>query len=151
MYSFFKIKITNFLKKRNPAILEFLNQNKTGLKYMISGGTAALLNIALLFILTDIVGLWYFISSVVVYIISTLFNFVLLKFWAFRDPDLGRIHKQLAIFTVLASINFFISPSLLVFLVEILNLWYITGQVLVLLTLAITNFIINKKIVFKDR
>lgn len=149
MYERIKNKIINYLRSQTPLFLKIIDKNKLGLKYAISGGLAAILNISLLYALTDFFGLWYVVSSVTVYVISTILNFALLKFWAFRDPNLKNIHRQLVIFGALATVNFFISPSLLVFFVEVMGLWYLTGQLLVLAMLALTNFIINKKIIFR--
>src|SRR3989338_2937345 len=99
MYIKFKKSGQNFLNSHSPRLLVFVTRYKVAVKYAVSGIIAAVVNLSLLLFFTGYLHIWYIISSVIVYIISTMFNFFLLKFWAFRDPDFGKMHKQLVEFT----------------------------------------------------
>ncbi|OGY90845.1 MAG: hypothetical protein A3H70_03890 [Candidatus Komeilibacteria bacterium RIFCSPLOWO2_02_FULL_48_11] len=152
--SFFSYKslrgfIDGYLAAHFPVVSKLLNRHKTGVKYLFAGGTAAAVNLMLLYVLTDIIGVWYLTSSVVAFIASFITSFVLQKFWTFRDPGLGRIKKQFAIYIVLGAINFFSGPALLYVFVEVFHIWYLFGQVLAMGLLAAANYFINKFVTFK--
>ena len=50
-------------------------------RYLISGGTAAAINLSLLFLLTEFVGMWYLASSVLSFIAGFTASFLFQKFW----------------------------------------------------------------------
>src|SRR3989338_4767276 len=125
--SFFSYKslrgfIDGYLAAHFPVVSKLLNRHKPGVKYLFAGGTAAAVNLMLLYVLTDIIGVWYLTSSVVAFIASFITSFVLQKFWTFRDPGLGRIKKQFAIYIVLGAINFFSGPALLYVFVDVFHI-----------------------------
>lgn len=151
IYNFIRKSIYGYLEVEYPAIFRLLHRHKTGVKYIFAGGTAALVNLFFLFVLTDIFGLWYLISSLVAFIISLLTSFFLQKFWTFRDRGWQRIKKQSAIYIALGGADFILTPVLLYTLVEKFNLWYLPAAVIVMGGLAMGNYLINKFITFKKR
>lgn len=149
IYNYLKQSIGGYVEVKFPKFFGLLNKHKTGVKYMFSGGTAALVNLLFLYILTDIFGIWYLTSSVVAFIFGLLASFFLQKYWTFRESGLDHIKKQLTIYAILGGINFFLTPALLYIFVEKFHVWYILGSVLVMVSLAAVNYLINKFITFK--
>lgn len=148
-YNFLKKSIGGYIEKKYPKVFNLLKKHKTGLKYACSGGIGAAINLLILYILTDKIGIWYLTSSVVAFIISLLVGFFLQKFWTFRDNGFTHLKKQLTIYIILGGINFFLSPTLLYVFVERFHIWYVLAAVFVMGTLAIVNYLINKFITFK--
>lgn len=148
-YNFFKQLIGGYVAGKSPRIFRLLNQHKTGVKYLISGGLSALVNLFFLYALTDVFGLWYLVSSIVAFVFSTLASFFLQKFWTFRDRGWARIKKQSAIYIFLGTADFILTPILLYALVERFHIWYILASIIVMGSLAIVNYLINKFITFK--
>lgn len=149
MYQKIKKYIKPRLETRAPKLLALIEKYKTIIKYIISGGTAAVVQLGLLYVLTDIVGLWYIISSSIAFVVALLTSFFLQKFWTFRDDNIGRMKKQFAIYTAIGIVNFILNPTLLYIVVDFLNVWYLLGQVIVSAVLAISSYLINKFITFK--
>ena len=58
---------------------------KQAAKYYAVGASGVLVNLGLLFYLTEYVGLWYFLSYTLAISASITSNFILNKFWTFRD------------------------------------------------------------------
>ncbi len=54
------------------------------LKYMIVGGSGALLSLTILYILTNLVGLHYLVSYMFAFIIVVCSNYLLNTFWTFK-------------------------------------------------------------------
>jgi len=149
VYQKTKNYVKPILQARAPRILALIIKYKTIIKYIISGGTAAVIQLSLLYILTDIVGLWYIISSSIAFVAALLTSFFLQKFWTFRDDGMNRIKKQFAIYFFIGIVNFMLNPTLLYIAVDLLRIWYLFGQITVSLLLAIGSYIINKFITFK--
>src|SRR3989338_8992608 len=148
-YNYLKESIGGYIEVKLPRFFKILYRHKTGVKYIFAGGTAALVNLAFLYVLTDIVGVWYLASSIVAFVFSFFTSFFLQKFWTFRDPSLKRIKKQFFIYILMGAGNFFAGPALLFVFVEFFHIWYLLGQTLAMATLAIANYLINKFITFK--
>ncbi len=146
MYQFFKAHFSRILPRRIERLIE---KYKTGIKYIISGGMAAAVDLGGLFILTEIAGVWYLFSAVIAFVLSLLTSFLLHKFWTFRENSLQRIKKQFIFFTALALLNLALNILLLYVAVDILNIWYMAAQFVIMGVLAFMNFIINKTITFR--
>ena len=63
---------------------------KHAAKYYAVGASGVLVNLGLLFILTEYVGLWYFLSYTLAISASITSNFILNKLWTFK----GSINSQ---------------------------------------------------------
>ncbi len=55
------------------------------IRYIIGGGSAALIDIFLLYICTDLFGIYYLYSQIIAFVISFLFAYFFQKFLTFRD------------------------------------------------------------------
>ncbi|MEK7125595.1 MAG: GtrA family protein [Patescibacteria group bacterium] len=151
VYSYNGLKefISILVKTVSPKFFRLIVKHKTGVKYLFSGGTAAFMYLSILFILTDIFEVWYLFSSIMAFVVSLLTNFFLQKFWTFRDNNWQRLKKQLVIYGLLGIMNFILNPILLYAFVEKFHVWYLLAATIVIGSLAIINYIVNKFITFK--
>lgn len=117
-------------------------------RFLISGGTAALVLLVILYVCTDIFLIWYLISSVIAFVCAFLTSFTLHKFWTFRDRHVGRIPKQAASHLMVGGVNLILNTALLYWLVEYGRIHYLVSQVLVSGTLAVASFFIYKHFIF---
>ena len=97
-------------------------------KFVISGGSAAVVNLGAAYVLTDWLGFWYLTASVISFILSLVVSFSLQKFWTFRDHVLDHWHKQFLLYLIMAVANLAVNTWLVFIEVEWLNLWYLTAQ-----------------------
>ncbi|MFH1522952.1 MAG: glycosyltransferase [Patescibacteria group bacterium] len=122
---------------------------KTYIKFVISGGTAGTADLILLYVLTDIVGLWYLISATIAFVVAFLISFFLQKFWTFRDNRRTIIYKQLSLYLVVGLTNLSINGAAMYLLVDKFGIWYMLAQVISSGFLAFINFLVYKFIIFK--
>lgn len=94
-YNHLKQSVGGYLKIKSPGIFRLLTKHKIGVKYALSGGLGVLINLAVLYIFTEKIGIWYLTSSIIAFIISLLTGFFLQKFWTFRDNDFRRFKKTI--------------------------------------------------------
>lgn len=148
-YNGLKEFVSGLVEAISPEFFKLVIKHKTGVKYICSGGTAALVNLACLYIFTDIIGVWYVASAIMAFIVSHVYGFFMQKFWTFRERGWRRIQKQTAIYIIMGTAEFILTPVLIYTLVERFYLWYLLAAVVVMGGLAIINYSVNKFITFK--
>ena len=117
-------------------------------KFAIAGLIFAVVNILILYALTDFLGIYYILSSIIAFALGSTGNFLLNKKWTFKER---MRHDLLKKYTKAMSVNIsavVITVALLFILTEFLNIYYLISQTIAMAVAFIANFIGNKKIVF---
>ncbi len=120
------------------------------IRFLFSGGTATLSNLALLYFFTDLLHIWYITSTVLAMTISTFISFGLQKFWTFKDGDRSKMSWQLPAYILLCIFNLFLNTFLVFVFVEGLDLWYILAQIISSGLIAFLTFFVFKYYIFKE-
>ena len=123
--------------------------NKTFIKYLISGGSAAALMFVLLYAFTEYLHIWYLFSSVLATIVQIVINFCLQKFWAFRGDHAKQTHHQFMMFIGLNVFNLAVNATGMYLLVDLVRLWYMLAQFLMAVVLAAESYILYHLVLFK--
>lgn len=119
-------------------------------KYIISGGTATVVDLGLLYVFTALFGIWYVISAILAYACAFIVSFTLQKFWTFRNGTMQHIRKQFALYVSLGVFNMFLNASLLYLIVENTRVHYLSAQFSVGILIALWSFFCYR-ILFKDQ
>jgi putative flippase GtrA len=114
------------------------------LAYVIVGGTCALLNLAVLWLLTSVVGLHYLLSNTVSFFALTPVGFLLQKLVTFRTPRAAAGFEWPRYFATMGS-SFVANLALMYALVSLLGVWYLAANVLVTALLLAANFLANDR------
>lgn len=120
------------------------------LRYLIAGGTSAVTNLTLLYILTSVLDVWYIYSALIATSVALIVSFTLQKLWTFRNYGTERVHVQFPMHAALAGLNIVINAILLYVLVEWFGLWYLFAQVVIGALLACVNYTVYKKLIFTE-
>lgn len=118
-------------------------------KFVISGGLAAVVNLVVLYFFTSVFGLWYEYSLVVGFLFAFITSFSLQKFWTFGNKTARKLHIQISSYLAVSVTGLLINAAALFVLVEFLGLWYLVAQILIETVLAIASFIIYKFGIFR--
>ncbi len=110
------------------------------LRFIISGGCAAVVNIILLYLLTEFAGMWYMISAGLAFVAAFLVSFFLQKYWAFRNVAAAGARIQMSQHLVSAVVNLGLNLILIYTLVEYVGLWYILAQIISSALIAFESF-----------
>ena len=132
-------------------ILKQIYKNKIYIKYIISGGTAAGVDLGLLFIMTDLLKIWYIASATIAFLIAFFVSFTLQKFWTFRDNSTEGVYKQMSLYFAVGIANLFLNAGLMYVLVDVVRLWYMLAQVVAGVFVASWSFLIYKIFIFKNQ
>lgn len=129
---------------------------KLFIKYCIVGGTAAVVDFGVIFILIELVfGVeYYLVSATISFVLSASTNYVLNRVWTFRSK--GKKRKQIPIFFVIATIGLFVNNFIMFVGMEKMFLknikyGYLLAKVFATGLVLIWNFLGNKYITFNDK
>ena len=118
-------------------------------RFLISGGISFSTDIVLLYLFTDIFGIWYLTSAIAAFIFAFIVSFSLMKFWTFSDSSRDGIHTQIGIYFFVAVINLTLNTILVYAFVEWVNLYYIFAQIVASALIAIESFFVYKNFIFR--
>ena len=111
-------KFKNYFRSSSPSYYGKMNRYKIPIKYIISGGTAAFVDLALLYALTDIFGVYYLLSAGMAFFVAFFISFYLQKFWTFRDNSNKQIYQQMFLYLFVGIVNLGINTAGMYILVE---------------------------------
>ncbi|MEK7208366.1 MAG: GtrA family protein [Patescibacteria group bacterium] len=131
-----------------PACAPFLRRYARAWRYLAAGGSAAAVDLGLLYALTEWFGLHYLLSAVVAFVVAFCVSFFLQKFWTFEDHSVERVHAQIVLYFVVAAANLGLNTLLMFLLVEKLGFWYFAAQLIAGALIACESFFISRHIVF---
>ncbi|MFC2056476.1 GtrA family protein [Chloroflexota bacterium] len=121
--------------------------NKNFLYYFLIAGFCSLIDIGMLYVLTDWLGLFYLFSATFSFIIAQSLNYYLNRRFNFRSKS-KQIAKQLTMFVAVNTIGLGISLGILAFLVEVLGLWYILARIVGMVIAVSFNYFMHKRYTF---
>ncbi|MFA6459165.1 MAG: GtrA family protein [Candidatus Paceibacterota bacterium] len=119
-------------------------------RYVISGGTAAVTDLAFLYLFTDILHIWYLVSTVFAFIIAFCVSFTLQKYWTFRDHSSDGVGAQGALYFTVSVINLAVNTGLMYLLTDIFGSHYMISQIIAAGCIAIVSFFVYQKLIFKQ-
>lgn len=136
-------KIYAVIDAKNPILTKIF-------RYIISGGTAAVVDLSLLYLFTDIFGIWYLFSAVGAFLVAFLVSFNLQKYWTFKDGSKDRIKTQAAGYFLITAINLGLNTLGIFLLVHYGKIHYLPAQFIVSALIAVESYFIYH-FVFIDR
>lgn len=137
------------IQSLNRAYL-FLNENYAGkmkvVRFVISGGTATLVNVLSLYIFTDLMGIYYVISAILSYITSFIVSFSMQKYWTFKENSSINLRSQAIYYFLVTLFNLGLNALFIYLLVQYASFHYLLAQIVISLLIAIESFFVYKYI-----
>ena len=130
-----------------PKVYEKIMKKLT--KYVISGGLAAFVSVATLYISTEFFRVWYLVSTAIGFALSVFVSFSLQKFWTFEDSRTNDIGIQFTVYFAAMVIALIINMILVFVFVEYVKMWYVLAQIIAALFVACFNFVFYQFVLFK--
>lgn len=118
-------------------------------RYLFSGGTAAVTDLVLLYVFTDICHIWYLVSSVLAFLVAFGVSFVLQKFFTFQDHGTEGMHRQAMIYFAVTSTNLVLNTGLIYLFVQYTGMNYIIAQIVTSILIAIESYLVYQAFIFK--
>lgn len=118
-------------------------------RYLVSGCTAASVDLALLYLFNITWGLQYLLAAILAFILAFFISFSLQKFWTFQDRNKDGIHKQAGVYFIVSITGLLLNTFLIYVFAGLLNLHIIIAQILAGVFVAVSNFFFYRYFVFK--
>lgn len=115
--------------------------------YVIFAGLATLVDLGLLYSLTEFFHVWYFYSAIFSYFIGMVINYSLNKYLNFRNKS-KQIIPQFGLFATVALIGLGLNQLILYSLVEFVKFWYMLAKIIAIFTIMFWSFYGHKKLTF---
>lgn len=115
--------------------------------YVIFAGFAALVDLSLLYSLTEFLRVWYFYSAAFSYLVGMIINYSLNKYLNFRNRS-KKIIPQFGLFATVALIGLGLNQLIIYILVEFINLWYMFAKFIAIFIVMFWSFYGHKKLTF---
>lgn len=122
---------------------------KNLIKFAIVGAIGTIENLLILFFLTDLLKIYYIFSAIVAIFLSVLSNYLLNKWWTFREEIKDRILKKYIQYVLLYSASLLVNISILYVLVEFFQVWYIIAELCAIICAFFMNFFGSMLWIFK--
>ncbi len=123
-------------------------KHKRPIKYLIAGGTAALVDLSLIYFFTDILGIWYLYSACLAFSVAFFVSFFLQKFWTFRDNNTERMYRQMTVYLSVALFNLILNAFFMYILVDGFKVWYMLAQVMASGLIACESYLVSSFFIF---
>ena len=122
---------------------------KHAFKYYLVGASGVFVNLGILFILTEFVGLWYLLSSTIGIYVSITTNFLLNKTWTFRDTVMEQPgFLMYGKFIGVSLVGMGIQLGFNYIFVEKLSVYYLLAALMSIMIASSINFILNRRLTF---
>ncbi len=119
------------------------------IRYIISGGTSAVVNLTTLSVLYYILGIYYLIASVFSFAVAFFVSLTLHKFWTFQDYSRVDMHLQIGKYLMSSVFGLSINTLLLYIFVDHFHFYVFLGQIFAGAITASITFFISRDIIFK--
>ncbi|MFA5889116.1 MAG: GtrA family protein [Candidatus Paceibacterota bacterium] len=120
------------------------------IRYVISGGTSAFVNLSLFSLFLYIFQIHYIISSVIAFTFGFLVSLILQKFWTFRDHSTDNIHVQSFLYLLNSLFGLCVNTLVLYISVHYLGFMPLIGQIIAGICTALCTFQISRRYVFNQ-
>lgn len=127
---------------------KYLNPFKRFLKYNVAAGIATLFDLFFLWFFTELIGIFYLISASLAFLIGTLINYLINRFWNFKDSK-TKLLLGFFSFATIGITSLLITVLIMYFFVELMNVHYFIARIIALIATVIWSYILVSLITFK--
>lgn len=120
------------------------------IRFIISGGTSAFVDLTLLYLFNTIFGWHYLISAILAFIGAFFVSFTLHKFWTFKSHS-ESTHKQMVMYLGTSVFGLCLNTLLMYIFVDFFHINVILSQIFVGIMVAFCSFFLSHNFVFKYR
>ena len=117
-------------------------------RYLVAGGTAFVIDFALLWFCTEKAGLNYLVSTLIGYTIGLLVSYLMSILWVFDQRRTRNLFYELGGFTLIGLIGIGLTSLLMWLLTDQWGLYYLLSKILTTIIVFFWNFAAKKILLF---
>lgn len=119
-------------------------------KFALVGLAGTIINLAILYLLTELFGIYYIVSAIFGFIVAVTSNFILNKIWTFNEDIRENAFSKYGKFFIVSIIGLIVNLIFLYIFTEYFGIYYLISQVLAIGLALFVNFFGNKIWTFKN-
>lgn len=131
------------------ALMKLVHKYQRLVRFLFTGGVAALVFFATYFLCTQVLGAWYMLASTTAFLVTGVVNFLMQKRFVFNDREKRGTSRKFALFISSSVVYYALNIAAMYTLVEIVTLHDFLAQVIVIGVLAIVNYAVYRFIIFR--
>ncbi|MFV0392458.1 MAG: GtrA family protein [Paludibacteraceae bacterium] len=121
-------------------------------RYLISGGTAFLIDTLTMILLKEVFAMYFLYASIISFIIGLIFTYLLSIYWVFDRRRLKENQLQeLIIFVLIGLVGIVLTWFFMSLFTDKLALYYVVSKVLTTIIVSIWNFVAKKMLLFTTK
>lgn len=117
---------------------------KQVIKFGLVGGIAFVIDYGILFIATEVIGIYYLLSSCISFVISLVFNYRASILWVFHVNEEKSKANVFSLFVIFSIVGLLINQLIMWVGVEHLYLHYLFVKIIATAIVMVFNFITRK-------
>ena len=135
---------------KSPSHVHLWQQSevKSFVYYLGLAGFAALVDFTILYVFVEYLGLWYFFSAAISYLVGMIVNYSFNKILNFKNRS-RRIARQFGLFAVVALIGLALNQLILYALVDGGELWYVPAKIIALGCVSIWSYLGHSRLTYR--
>lgn len=114
------------------------------LKFGVVGVIAFVIDYLVLFICTEFLGIYYLISSLISFSVSTVFNYIASVRWVFDVNQERRRRKNFVLFIIFSIVGLGLNQLIMWFGVDVLHIYYMLVKIGATAIVMVFNFVTRK-------
>lgn len=114
------------------------------LKFGVVGVIAFVIDYLVLFICKEFLGIYYLISSLISFSVSTVFNYIASVRWVFDVNQERRRRKNFVLFIVFSIVGLGLNQLIMWFGVDVLHIYYMLVKIGATAIVMVFNFVTRK-------
>lgn len=127
-------------------LIQFFTKHRI-IRYIISGGISAVVNLVIFYVLNLEIGIYYITASILSFISAFFVSFTLQKFWTFKSHE-TETHKQMIMYLGNSLFGLGLNTTILFLCVHFLQVLPLLGQIVAGGLTALCTFQISRNFVF---
>ena len=122
---------------------------KHAVQFYIVGASGVLVNLGILYILTDLVGFWYVASQIIAISVSITTNFFFNRYWTFGCHVQDKRNSVMYFkFIIISAIGMAIQLGITISLVESSGFYHMYGAGIGIAVASGINYVLNRRVTF---
>ena len=120
-------------------------------RYLFAGGLAFVVDVSLLYGLTEYLGVYYLLSSLIAFLVGLVITYLLSVFWIFDERRTQNRLVEIAVFGLIGGVGIILTGFFMWVFTSVLLLYYLYSKVLTTIIVFVWNFLAKKGILFTKR
>ncbi len=121
------------------------------LRYLFAGGIAFVVDVSILFVLTEFAHIHYMISSTISFTIGLIISYLISILWVFDEKRIEKKTVELTVFAAIGGVGLVMTSSFMWIFTSILTLHYLFSKILTTAIVFSWNFLAKKRILFTKK